>query len=459
MLTGRVPFEREGDEAKLWAQLSEPPPVPSALRPGLPRELDAVVARAMAKAPDARYPSAGDLGRAARAAAAGGSPSQPERMVARGAAAPAGAATEPGIAGEASTVSAPRPAPARPHRGRRRRRLAAIAAAAAAGAGVAAVLALTSGGDEPGGAAHAGSARPSPRASPTAAAAAHTRIRDTQTIHHIGHRPNAIAVAGGDLWVTSADRPRMTRIDAATFRERRQHPNVGVGAKAIASAGTSVWVAVGTQGQVVRIDARTGRVRKRIQTHATPSRVTFGLGSLWVGARTGPPWLGQLIRYSPAGHELRRIPLPKVASAVVTGGGFVWVALEEDPRLLRIDPRTGGWTVRTELAAPGSALSYGAGFVWVTLTKIDSIARVNPHGGAPATTGVGHRPAQSVTAGGHVYVAVNADHVVQAVDPKSARLAGSPLRVDLNPYAIAADDRDVWVTGLTENTVTRIPYR
>jgi len=66
VLTGRVPFEREGDEAKLWAQLSEPPPVPSQLRPELPRALDAVVARAMAKRAEDRYPSAGDLGRAAR---------------------------------------------------------------------------------------------------------------------------------------------------------------------------------------------------------------------------------------------------------------------------------------------------------------------------------------------------------------------------------------------------------
>ena len=48
-LTGRVPFEREGDEAKLWAQLSAPPPVPSALRRGLRAEFDVVVARAMAK--------------------------------------------------------------------------------------------------------------------------------------------------------------------------------------------------------------------------------------------------------------------------------------------------------------------------------------------------------------------------------------------------------------------------
>src|SRR4029079_1169363 len=54
-LTGRVPFEREGDEAKLWAQLSAPPPLPSALRPRLPAEFDAVVTRAMAKEAEERY--------------------------------------------------------------------------------------------------------------------------------------------------------------------------------------------------------------------------------------------------------------------------------------------------------------------------------------------------------------------------------------------------------------------
>ena len=41
MLTGHVPFERDGDEAKLWAQLSAPPPEPSQLRPGIPRAFDA----------------------------------------------------------------------------------------------------------------------------------------------------------------------------------------------------------------------------------------------------------------------------------------------------------------------------------------------------------------------------------------------------------------------------------
>ena len=50
--------------------------------------LDAVIARALAKKPSDRFPSAGDLGRAALAASRGDQATVPERSVARGEAAP-----------------------------------------------------------------------------------------------------------------------------------------------------------------------------------------------------------------------------------------------------------------------------------------------------------------------------------------------------------------------------------
>jgi hypothetical protein len=59
--------------------------------PELPATFEPVLARAMAKAPDDRYLSAGDLGRAALAAATGASLSRAERSVAAGDAAPLGA--------------------------------------------------------------------------------------------------------------------------------------------------------------------------------------------------------------------------------------------------------------------------------------------------------------------------------------------------------------------------------
>ena len=67
-LTGRVPFEKESEGALLWAQMIEQPPPLSELRPGLPPELDDVIAEAMCKTQDDRFETCGDVIRAARAA-------------------------------------------------------------------------------------------------------------------------------------------------------------------------------------------------------------------------------------------------------------------------------------------------------------------------------------------------------------------------------------------------------
>ena len=89
-LSGRVPFEREDDMAKMYAHANLDVPSLTAFAPGLPRELDDVVSRGMSKDPAGRFASAGDLGRAAAAAVHGQSPTVAERSVAIGAAAPGG---------------------------------------------------------------------------------------------------------------------------------------------------------------------------------------------------------------------------------------------------------------------------------------------------------------------------------------------------------------------------------
>jgi ketosteroid isomerase-like protein len=86
-LTGHTPFGRGTVPATMSAHLHDEPPRASAH--GAPRAFDRVLGRALAKDPDARYPSAGDLGRAAVAAARGEHVTESERSVARGPAAPA----------------------------------------------------------------------------------------------------------------------------------------------------------------------------------------------------------------------------------------------------------------------------------------------------------------------------------------------------------------------------------
>jgi serine/threonine-protein kinase len=127
-LTGSVPYPRGTVPATMIAHLQEEPPRPS--EHGAPDGFDRVIARALAKDPAERYPSAGDLGRAAQAAAEGRPVTESERIVARGAAAPAArrehnghtAVTEivrpPRDATAATEVVTPPPAPPPPRRDR-----------------------------------------------------------------------------------------------------------------------------------------------------------------------------------------------------------------------------------------------------------------------------------------------------------------------------------------------------
>ncbi|MFJ4184714.1 serine/threonine-protein kinase [Kitasatospora sp. NPDC089509] len=55
MLAGTPPFRRESDLALLWAHLNDPPPELRPHRPDLPGAVQAVVGRALAKAPEERY--------------------------------------------------------------------------------------------------------------------------------------------------------------------------------------------------------------------------------------------------------------------------------------------------------------------------------------------------------------------------------------------------------------------
>jgi WD40 repeat protein len=64
-LVGQPPFLGDSDLAVVFGHLESEPPAPSARRPELPAALDAVIARALAKEPEQRYPSCQEFARAA----------------------------------------------------------------------------------------------------------------------------------------------------------------------------------------------------------------------------------------------------------------------------------------------------------------------------------------------------------------------------------------------------------
>jgi non-specific serine/threonine protein kinase len=106
--TGRLPFEGPTVLSVMHEIAMVEPPAPSRVRPGLPRELDAVILRAMAKERSRRFASAGALGEALRAI------SGAEEHAARATMATATvttSATATAPAATAPTHAAPLPAP------------------------------------------------------------------------------------------------------------------------------------------------------------------------------------------------------------------------------------------------------------------------------------------------------------------------------------------------------------
>jgi serine/threonine protein kinase len=101
-LTGEVPFARARDVQKMIAHIGEAPPAVSERRPGA-EAFDGVVRCALAKSPDDRYPSAGELARAAAEAAA--RTPDPDGRESPATGVPRGSSARPAAAGDAPTAA------------------------------------------------------------------------------------------------------------------------------------------------------------------------------------------------------------------------------------------------------------------------------------------------------------------------------------------------------------------
>ncbi len=112
-LTGQVPFPRDSQAGTLFAHINDPVPLPSQVAPEL-APYDAVVARAMAKDPGARYATAGEFAHALRGDAPVPAPSVVAPMPVAAPPPPPTAAPPPpaGVTVYGSGYEPPPPAPA-----------------------------------------------------------------------------------------------------------------------------------------------------------------------------------------------------------------------------------------------------------------------------------------------------------------------------------------------------------
>ena len=434
-LTGRVPYDRPTTVSKIYAHVHEPIPSARGEARGVPEQLDAIVAKAMAKRPEDRFGSAGELtaalGQAARAldtaervtAAPDPQPDATEVVAPTVTTEedvptqiePGAAATQPSAAEDAPVRAENAPARAQKRRTRPLVWLGALVLLSLAG-----VLIATF------------SDNPSNSAKTGAASASTTNSADGR-----------IKLHGGGLTVG-----RTITLP---------------GTPSAVSLGTeNVWISLPDRGQLVRFNMGSG-ARSSFPASGRPTALAAGSRALWV-AQAASKSLAQFNGDSGAQVHTAKLAGTPVAVALDQNDSTAWVA-DSSGAISHVDVGPGGvgtpapvigTPARSDPAATG--IAWGEGSLWAANGATNGLVRVSlDTSGSSATFPAGPQPV-AVAIDQGVWIANSNGHVTR-FNPRAGQLrVNADVAVAPDLDAIAATDPGpfVWAISKTDKTVYQL---
>jgi len=402
-LTGELPYRRSSDVATIFAHLQEEPAPASRHAPELPREIDAVLARAMSRDREERYDTCSELIADARTAL--------------------------GVGGASHGAS--------------RRTIVAVALVAvlALVAAVAAVV-LTRGSSAP---------------APPAGSLVRLDVASGEVVDRLGiaASPTHIATdsagqvwyaADGELWRLDPRGGEPTRIETVgavhgiaplgdrvyVAREGKQifegvvvpYETNGIRGDGVAlfacsltaDEGIGLWAA--SCSDVKPIDVSTGRLKVGkaipIPISLPPTSgttrwclcdMTTGDGALWVLGDAADP---RMWRLAPPGRVAATIDVGNAPRSIAATPGAIWVTDQLEDVVLQVDTRTNR-VVRTIAVGRGAAgIVAGADAVWVANELDGTVSRIDPGTGRVTDEiDVGGRPSEVGVGDGSVWVGVD----------------------------------------------------
>jgi len=381
LLTGHPPFRRETEAQTLWAHIQEEPPAAA----GLP-QLDAVLARALAKEPKDRYETCNVFVEEARAA----------------------------FGLQPSTVAVRR---------RRRllgRRLIATGAGLLAAAVGGAIFLLTHNSDA------------APVAPANSAGVVDAAKEELVHATPVGTAPTEVAASASWVWVLNSNdgAGTISKLDAKSYAKASTFSVPGTPRNLVA-AFNSLWIGT-LEGRVLEIDPETDLVERTWTLPNAGTTLVFenDRGAGWLAAGPDAIWAGSvraISRIDPKTSQMRHrrigvwgpmaygfgslwivgrnlvqvsaltmkrvatIPATTSYADLATGFGSVWLADDEGKAVVRLDPRRHRVTDRYRLSGSAFGVAAGRGVVWAT-SDDGNLARIDPQRGDVAEIRIGGAP-------------------------------------------------------------------
>jgi streptogramin lyase len=381
VLTGHPAFRRETEAQTLWAHMQEDPP-PAAEFP----QLDTVLARALAKAPEDRYETCNALVDEARAA----------------------------FGLQPSTVAV--------RRWRRRlgRRFIATGAVLLALAVGGAIFLLTHDSDA------------APLAPANSAGVVDAAKQALVRAVPVGKAPTEVAASSSWVWVLNSNdgAGTISKLDAKSYAKASTFSVPGTPRNLVA-AFNALWVGT-LEGRVLEIDPETDLVERTWTLPNAGATLLFedDRGAGWLAVGPDAIWAGSaraISRIDPKDSQLRHrqidvwgpmaygfgslwivgqnvvqvsaLTMKRVAtvpdttsySDITTGFGSVWLADDEGNAVVRVDPRRRTVTKRYRLSGSAFGVAAGMGAVWAT-SDDGNLARIDPQRGDVGEIRIGGAP-------------------------------------------------------------------
>jgi YVTN family beta-propeller protein len=413
-LTGQAPFPRATDVALLWAHVHEEPTPPSKARPELPKELDTVLARALAKEPGRRYRSAGELIAATRSAL---------RL---------GDATAPAVA-----------------RSRTRIGIAAAATLLLVAAIAAFVLTRDSGG---------GLSTVAPNHVGVIDPGSNDLVAEVQ----VGRAPQAVTTAEGSAWVANIDDETVSRIDAADIVATPATITVPEYPSDLAAGAGSVWVALGPLAELVSVNPEQNAAASPVSALGDGSAcgppqasIDVGAGAVWFVCRSA-----ELGRFDLRTRAARKVGLEagivssssstlRVLEDVAFGLESLWIVDSAANSILEVDPGVIQLSRTHTVGQDPRAVAVSDDSLWVANHGDDTVTRLEiaAKGATPRITDipVGDGPVDVTVGEGAVWVVNQLDRSVSRIDPETNEVVAT-VRLGNEPQRVTAGEGRVWVT-------------
>jgi class 3 adenylate cyclase/streptogramin lyase len=268
-------------------------------------------------------------------------------------------------------------------------------------------------------------------------------VRPLHKSSGLRHTVHALVVGEGGVWlIRDLSLIHLDPVDA----DVRGRPELGGGTPHsinVASGFDSIWVM--TNDELLRIHPGTDEARVVAKLRADTASaalqttdVAVGAGYVWVGT-TG----GELVRFDPRTHEIRRVEDQGSIDSVVAGPQSVWTSDVVEGSVTRFDPETMRSLETIEVSGGADVLVIGEAGVWVLSLSTGQITAV-VDGENRQPVRVGDAPTSIAAGLGAIWVG-DEDGIIRRIDEDTLQIEEFSIGTPIGPIAVDEEEGTLWV--------------